>query len=152
MCLIFYLTTDMFYDIIHIIEGEYAMDMSKIRQKVYQLDKERSKLLSKVLRPGKMVRGSLYQMWRGCGNPNCKCARGEKHVSWYLSQQIEWKTKLTYIGRIVPAWIEELVHRYQHHQKVLAQIRKIDTEISKSLNELRDTMVKTIEDVRKEKH
>lgn len=128
------------------------MDMSKIRQKIYQLDKERSKLLSRVLRPGKMVRGSLYQMWRVCGNPNCKCTKGEKHASWYLSQRIEGKTKLTYIGRVVSIWINERVHRYQHYQKILVQIRKIDTEISNSLNKLRDAMVQTIEDVRKEKH
>ncbi len=128
------------------------MDLSKLRQRVYQLDKERNKLLSKILRSGKMVRGSLYQMRRGCGNPNCKCARGEKHVSWYLSQQIEGKTKLTYIGRIVPAWFEDLVHRYQHHQKILVRIHKIDTEISNSLNELRDAIVQTTEEAYKEKH
>lgn len=148
----FCLTTDMFYDIIHIRRGECPMELSKLRQKVYQLNRERSNLLNRVLRPGKMVRGSLYQMGRCCGNPNCKCTRGEKHISWYLSQRIEGKTRLTYIGKIVPVWFSEQVHRYQHHQKILAQIRKIDTEISNSLNKLRDTMVQTIEDVRKEKY
>lgn len=121
------------------------MDLSKLRQKVYQLNMERSKLLSRVLRPGKMIQGSLYQMRRGCGNPNCKCAKGQKHTSWYLSQRFEGKTKLKYIGRILPAWLTEMVYRYQYHKKILAKIRKIDNEISNLLNQLLEAMVEPIE-------
>lgn len=127
------------------------MNLSKVRQRVRQLDKARSELLNRVLRPGKMIQGSLYQMGRGCGNPNCKCSRGEKHISWYLSRQIEGRTKLTYIGKIVPSWLLKRVHCYQHHQKLLAQIRKIDNEISRSLNQIRDAMVQTIEEARQGK-
>lgn len=125
------------------------MDASKLRQEIRRLNTERSKLLNRVMRPRKMVNGSLYQMGRSCGNPNCKCARGEKHVSWYLSRKIARKTKLTYIGRIVPAWLAESVKRYQHHQKLLARIRKADSRISDCLNQLRDAMVETIEKARR---
>lgn len=125
------------------------MDLSRLRQRVYLLNKKRSNLLNRVLRPGKMIQGSLYQMGRCCGNPNCKCSKGEKHISWYLSRLVEGRTKLTYIGRIVPLWLSQRVHRYQHHQKLLAQIRKIDSEISNFLNQIRDAMVQTIEEVRK---
>ena len=127
-----------------------VLNLSKLRQEVYQLNKKRSGLLTRVLRPGKMVQGSLYQMQRCCGNPNCKCTRGEKHESWYLSRQVEGQTKLTYIGRIAPAWLTERVHRYQHHQKLLAQIRRIDNEISNFLNQIRGAMVQTIEEGRKD--
>lgn len=127
------------------------MNSSKLRQKIYQLNKERTEILNRVVRPGKLILGSLYQIRRCCGNPNCKCAKGEKHVSWYLSRRIEGKTKLTYIGRIVPVWITERVRRYQKQQKLLAQIRKNDTEISHMLNKLRDAMVQTIEEAIEEK-
>ena len=125
------------------------MDASKLRQEVRHLNTERSKLLSRVMRPRKMVNGSLYRMGRRCGNPNCKCARGEKHFSWYLSRKIETKTKLTYIGRIVPAWLAESAKRYQRHQKLLGRIRKADSRISDCLNQLRDAVVQTIEEARK---
>jgi hypothetical protein len=101
--------------------------------------------------PREMVKGSLYQMARYCGNPNCKCARGEKHISWYLSRQVEGQTKLTYVGRVVPAGIHEGARRYQNYQKLLAEIRKIDNEISKSLNQIRDVMIRTIEEMGKKK-
>jgi len=127
------------------------MDLSRLRQKIHRLNKERRELLKRVLHPRKMVQGSLYQMRRYCGKPGCKCTRGEKHVSWYLSRAVEGKTKLTYIGRIVPAWLDDRVKRYQRHQEVLARIRKIDTEISSSLNKLRDKKVQTIEEALKER-
>lgn len=127
------------------------MDRSRLRQQIYQLNRERTKLLDRVMRPGKMVKGSLYQMGRSCGNPNCKCAKGQKHVSWYLSRAIKGKTKLTYIGRIVPPWLASSVKRYQHHQKLLARIRKADSKISDCLNQLRDQMVQTIEEVRRKR-
>jgi len=92
-----------------------------------------------------MVSGSLFQMRRRCGNPRCKCARGELHTSWYLSKRKDKKTKLIYIGKIVPEWLSTRVLRYQSYQKTLAEIRKIDSEISSSLNQLRDTKLKTFD-------
>lgn len=120
------------------------MDESKVRQEVRRLDAERKKLIDRVLRPGRMVKGSLYRLGRSCGNPNCKCARGEKHLSWYLSLKVDGKTKLTYIGRVVPADIDERVKRYRHHQRVLARIRSIDAKISDYLNRLRDAKLEAI--------
>jgi len=88
-------------------------------------------------------------MGRSCGNPHCKCAKGEKHFSWYISRGIKGKTKLTYIGRTVPSWLSDSVKRYRRHQKLLARIRKTDSRISDCLNQLRDEMVQTIEQVRR---
>ena len=127
------------------------MDFSKLRQKIRLLDEQRRNLLRQVLRPFPMVLGSLFQMRRQCGNPRCKCARGELHASWYLSRRREGKTKLTYIGRVVPDWLQKRVGRYQRPQKRLAAIRKIDAEISKGLNQLRDERLQSFEQAHKER-
>ena len=127
------------------------MDLSRLRQKVNRLDEERRELTNRVLHPEEMIQGSLYQMRRYCGNPGCKCAKGEKHVSWYLSRGIEGKTRLTYIGRVVPVWLEVRVKRYQRHHRFLARIRKIDAEISTSFNKLQDVKVQQIEEALKER-
>jgi hypothetical protein len=84
-------------------------------------------------------------MHRSCGNPHCKCARGDLHSSWYLSTRKDKKTKLIYLGKIVPEWLSTRVRRYQSYQKTLAEIRKTDSEISSSLNQLRDVKLKTFE-------
>lgn len=90
-------------------------------------------------------------MRRGCGNPRCKCSRGYPHVSWYHSRAHGGRTKLTYIGRVVPDWLESGVRRYQRHQRALAAIRKIDAEVSRCLNRLRDEKVRGIEQALKER-
>jgi len=124
------------------------MDAARLRQKVGRLDRQRRALFDRVLRPKPMVAGSLYEMKRKCGKPGCKCTRGEPHASWYLSRAEQGRTKLRYIGKIVPDRLARRVLRYQRHQKVLAQIRKIDTEISGYLNQLRDQVTESLEQAR----
>jgi hypothetical protein len=126
------------------------LDLSKLRQKVHRLDEQRRMLLQQVLRPSPMIGGTLYQMRRRCGNARCKCARGYLHASWYLSRRQQGRTKLTYIGRIVPDWLAKRIGRYQHHQKILARIRKIDAQISSSLNTLRDEKLSSFEQAQKD--
>ena len=127
------------------------MDSSRLRQKLLAMDKQRLDFLRQALRPSAMISGSLFQMHRRCGNPRCKCSRGKLHASWYLSRPKEGKTKLTYIGRIVPNWLSQRVGRYQQYQKRLAAIRKIDTEISRGLNRLRDEKVQSFEQAERER-
>ncbi len=117
------------------------MNISKTRKHILELNEERNELVKTLLRPGKMVQGSLYQIARVCGNPNCKCARGQKHVSWYLSTREKGRTKLTYVGPVIPMQLEERAQRYQRRRKRLARIREIDREISRLLNMLRDAAV-----------
>jgi len=114
------------------------MDLSRLRQKILLLDQKRLSLIKTLLQPRPMISGSLYRMHRSCGNPRCKCARGKLHSSWYLSTRKNKKTNLIYIGKIVPERLSTRVHRYQSFQKTLAEIRKIDSEISATLNHLRD--------------
>lgn len=121
------------------------MDLSRLRQKILLLDQKRLSLIKTLLRPLPMISGSLYQMHRPCGNPRCKCAGGKLHSSWYLSTRKDKKTKLIYIGKIVPEWLSTRALRYQSYQKTLAEIRKIDSEISGTLNQLRDAKLKTFD-------
>jgi hypothetical protein len=130
----------MYYGIIHTVTifGDFDMDETTRRQKVRGLDKERSALLAAALRPASMTRGSVYQMARKCGNVRCKCARGELHVSWYLSDRKEGRTQLVYVGARVPRELAERARRYQEYQQRLARIHAIDREISRHLNATRD--------------
>ena len=122
------------------------MDSSRLRQKVHRQDEERRQLLGRVLRPGAMVGGSLYQMHRRCGKAGCRCSRGHLHGSWYLSRREEGRTRLTYIGRVVPELVAVRATRYQEHQRRLARIRKIDAEVSAILNRLRDEKLESFQE------
>jgi hypothetical protein len=124
-------------------------DASQLRQKICELDKRRSQQIRKILMPMEMIAGSLYPMERACGNPRCRCSKTERHRSWYLSRSLHGRTKLTYIGRETPNWIADKVQRYQRHQKLLAEIRKADHEISVGLNQIRDQKLERLPEKRR---
>ena len=44
-----------------------------------------------------LIRGSLVTMIRVCGRKNCRCFKGYKHRSLYLSQSVKGKLKMIYI-------------------------------------------------------
>jgi hypothetical protein len=127
------------------------MDSSKLRQRLLRLDKERRNLISEVLRPLPMIIGSLYEIRRRCGRPRCRCTRGELHASWDLSRRLGERTKLSYIGRLIPDWVQEQVIRYQRYQKTLSLIRKIDAEVSDGLKRLRDEKLRDYDRVKKQR-
>ena len=88
--------------------------------------------LTKLLPPlGEILRGSLMERHLTCGNPNCKCTRGERHGPvWYLSVTLDQTHRS---GSTVPAdqveqvrrWIENY-HRVKDH---LEQISDINREL-----------------------
>lgn len=69
----------------------------------------RSKLIA-LLSKGPLVRGTLTTLRNTCGNPNCRCARGEKHESPYLVQSRDGRRHARCIPKDlreeVPKWVE----------------------------------------------
>jgi hypothetical protein len=41
-----------------------------------------------------MVRGTILQLRRCCGKPQCHCAEGEPHISWALSYSEKGRTRM----------------------------------------------------------
>ena len=64
--------------------------------------------LAQLLHDRMLLKGSLVTMSRTCGKPNCKCLRGEKHVSLYLSLRVGKARKMIY----VPPALEETVRSW----------------------------------------
>jgi len=90
-----------------------------------------------------MIRGSLYEIYRKCGNPNCKCAKGEKHgPSKYLSIREKGKTRLIYVRRRDEKWVTKEANNYRKYQKSMAEIRKINEKIFEILKRIRDSRIK----------
>ena len=80
-----------------------------------------AKLLPSVT---EILRGSLVERYVTCGNPSCKCARGERHGPvWYLTVTLG-KGRTT--GGIIPAekvdevrgWIENYHNLREHLEKI----------------------------------
>ena len=71
------------------------MDISKIKKKIRFLEGQRQKKITYLLNPKDMVAGSIYTVYKKCGNKNCRCAKGKLHGPfYYLSKKVDGVTKL----------------------------------------------------------
>jgi hypothetical protein len=88
--------------------------------------------LTRLLPPlGEVLRGSLLERYLTCGNPDCKCARGERHGPvWYLSVTLD-QTHRT--GTTVPPEQVEQVRRWiDNYHQVKNHLEKI-SDINREL-------------------
>jgi hypothetical protein len=86
--------------------------------------------LTKLLPPlEEILRGSLMERYLTCGNPDCKCARGDRHGPvWYLSVTLDQSHRA---GVTVPAdqlalvrqWIDNY-HRVKQHLEKISEINR----------------------------
>jgi hypothetical protein len=92
--------------------------------------RKRREGLVRLLPPlGEILRGSLMERYLTCGNPSCKCARGERHGPvWYLSVTLDQSHRA---GRTIAAhqveqvrgWIENY-HRVKQHLEKISNINR----------------------------
>ena len=69
--------------------------------------------LAKVVHDRQLLCGSLVTMARTCGTPGCKCTRGDKHISLYLSIRHQGRRKMIYIPSAWEATIRSWVDAYR---------------------------------------
>ena len=92
--------------------------------------RQRKQGLAKLLPPvTEVLRGSLVERYVTCGNPSCKCARGQRHgPMWYLTVTLG-RGRTT--GGIIAAeqldrvrtWIENY-HRLKDHLEKISEINR----------------------------
>lgn len=102
---------------------------SLARLSLLALHKRREGLV-KVLPPlNEILRGSLMERYLTCGNPSCKCARGERHGPvWYLSVTLDQSHRsgtTVAAGQVeqVRRWIENY-HRVREHLEKISDINR----------------------------
>jgi hypothetical protein len=72
-----------------------------------------------------LIRGSLVTMVRVCGGKHCRCLRGYKHRSLYLSQSSKGKLKMIYIPKEAEEAAKEGVFNYRKLKKLLNRLSQI---------------------------
>ena len=77
---------------------------------------------------GDVLPASLSKTKKVCGKPNCKCARGDKHVVYQLSWTEDGKRRSTHIRADELSEIRAAVGRYRHLRQCRAELLKIASE------------------------
>jgi hypothetical protein len=111
-----------------------SRDLSKLRQQIYKLQGEHARLVQRMLKSRGMVKGSVVTLARRCGKPGCKCNRGEKHKSKYLSISEGGKTRMVYLKPGMEMKVGEAAERYRRFRRARAQLVKGQKDILDSFN------------------
>jgi len=113
---------------IPVYHGEVTMEkktISDMRRRIRVLQKKLSTL-------GPLMRGTVVLLGSTCGNPRCKCARGEKHPQYYFSVNIDRKTKTMYLRKEMRSEAEEYVTNYKLLWDIVEEMTLLNFELLKS--------------------
>lgn len=93
------------------------------------LEKRRDAKLKQLAKIGPVLQGSLAEIGVTCGNPNCRCARGEKHRSHILKQQVRGKTQSLYVPVDMVEEVREWMEEYRRLKGLLKEISELNRDI-----------------------
>ncbi len=86
-------------------------------------DKQRhaSSQLAQIAHDKSFIVGGIVRMARVCGVSGCKCTRGRKHVSSYLSLKYKNKRRMIYVPRELEDYAKDCLKNY-HDIKALMDV------------------------------
>ena len=88
-----------------------------------EIRRERARLARRLGRRGEIMKGSLVMRSTRCGEPGCKCAKGEKHGPYlYVSVFREGRTRSVYVPQHLEREVRRWVENYRAFKKLSAVI------------------------------
>lgn len=93
--------------------------------------RKRTALIKELGKLEPFIRGSIVKIARVCGNKTCKCSKGEKHVSEYLTYRHKHKKRTSTI--YIPLGMVEEVRKWAEQYKELKRITEDICEIQRKI-------------------
>lgn len=92
------------------------------RAKMSAPERDQRSQLAQLAHGAGLLRGTLAVRERVCGKPNCKCAKGKRHVSLYLVASYEGHPRQLFIPKDFEPQVRRWVQQYQEARKLLEEI------------------------------
>jgi hypothetical protein len=103
-----------------------------IEKNINMLTKMRDSRLKKLADSKPFIAGTVVEYEKICGNPRCKCAKGEKHKSQHLTYKDEkQKTISIHIPVDKLQEVKEWTEEYKRIKDLLQQISNLQRDILK---------------------
>ncbi len=94
------------------------------------LASEKTKVLEKIQSLDNVMKGSIYEMKRYCGKPNCRCAREiTSHKSMFLSFTCQGITRLIPIKKDQISLIRKKKTGYKELKAAIDEFGRINGEL-----------------------
>ena len=100
-------------------------------QKRVLLEKRR-KAAKELSLAEEILRGSIVMVKRYCGKANCRCLKGYKHRSLYISQSNKGESRLIYIPQRSEKEVRRLIRNYQALKRMMEEISRINIQLMTS--------------------
>jgi len=93
--------------------------------------RRRAALIKELGRVGPFINGSVVKIAHVCGNKNCRCARGEKHISTCLTFRHRHKKMTSTL--YIPVNMVEEVRQWRNEYRRIKRILEEACEIQKKI-------------------
>ena len=113
-----------------------SSQISCLRQRITQLMKQRQAVEKVLLDRPLLLKGTFIEVRRTCGNPGCKCVRGQRHLCHQLSASIGGKAHSWNVPRRYVQKVKQLTENYRRFRHARAAWVKINKEMLKLIDEL----------------
>src|SRR4030042_6827649 len=110
----------------------YHREVTMEKKRISEIRSRLSILHKKLSAMGPLMRGTVVLLGSTCGNPQCKCARGEKHPQYYFSVKIEKTTKIMYLRKQMRMEAELYVKNYKLLWNIVEEMTLLNFELLKS--------------------
>jgi len=111
--------------------------ISKDNLDLSSLYRRRRNLMQKLHGLGHLLRGSLVELGISCGRPGCRCQRGEKHRSTYLSLSLRGKTKMIYVPKTLVLELQGWIANYHKAKAIIEELSWLNAQILRSKSRTR---------------
>ena len=88
-------------------------------------ERELRSQLAELVAHGAFARGTLSTREKSCGRPNCRCARGEKHLAFYLVASKDGKLRQLYIPKSLEPRAREWVQTFHQIRELLEELSQL---------------------------
>lgn len=88
--------------------------------------RSRRSRLTQIVSSQRFLRGTLAPRLRQCGKPNCRCARGQRHLSLYVVQSHDGRLRQVFVPKEWEERIRQSVRSYQQIQQLLEELSEIE--------------------------
>jgi len=119
-----------------------SSDISVLRRRIRSIHDEMLPLLNSMMDCGPLIVGSIYETYRTCSYPNCRCHKGQKHGPFpSISYSISGKHKSRPIRKDDLPGVTTKTAAYKKFQNALVQWRTLCRECEGLLERIRELSV-----------
>ena len=114
------------------------MDASALRRRLGELADEIVSLVRIAQQRSPLWRGIVHEIRRSCGRPNCRCARGELHVSTQLADRSGPKLRNLSLEGDHLRLFTEMTEDYRRVRRARARLVQISREMLRMMDQLEE--------------